>query len=261
MRMKLIVAFAVSGIMAASCQDAAKTEEVWIRNGNRNIYGVLSRPGRQKGKAPLLIVSHGFNGSYQWGMNYFPLLNEMGYQCYTFDFGCGSLGSKTDNNTMNMSVPDECSDLKAVVDHFRCRPDVDPDRIVLLGESQGGLITTLTASEMSDAVSAIILVFPAFCIPDNWSQRYPDVKDIPDTTWLWNVPLGKRFFQEIRNIDAFAVMEKFTKPVVIIQGDKDPIVPLEDSQRAVELYPDARIHVIPQVALVILGSIAHNVFL
>lgn len=235
----------MAGLVTVSCQRKAGVEELCISYGERNIYGVLNRPAGGMKRQPLLIVSHGFNGSHEFGKNYFSLLEELGYQCYTFDFGCGSLGSRTDSNTMNMSIPDECSDLKAVIEYFRGRPDVDPDRIVLLGESQGGLISALTASDMPDAVSRLILVFPAFCIPDNWNQRYPDVNEIPDTTWLWNVPLGRRFFEEIRDMNVFQGMENFEKPVLIIQGDKDPIVSMEDSRRATELYGNAHLHVIP----------------
>lgn len=234
----------LSCLLTFSCQRKASVEELWIANGDRNIYGLLSRPAKGPKKQPVLIISHGFNGSHDFGKNYFPLLDELGYQCYAFDFGCGSLGSRTDNNTMNMSILDECSDLKAVVEHFRSRPDVDPDGIVLLGESQGGLVSALVASEMPDAVDKLILIFPAFCIPDNWNQRYPDVAEIPDTTWLWDVPLGKRFFQEIRDMDVFGGMEQFDDPVLIVQGDKDPIVSIEDSRRAVGLYEDAHLHVI-----------------
>lgn len=241
----LLFAVIWTGLLASSCKPEATTEEVWIANGDRNIYGVLSRPGRGTGKQPLLIVSHGFNGSHQFGKNYFNLLNELGYQCYAFDFGCGSLGSRTDNNTMEMSILDECRDLKAVIDYFRNSPDVDPDRIVMLGESQGGLISALVANEMPDAVSRMILVFPAFCIPDDWNQRYPDIKEIPDTTWLWDVPLGRRFFTEIRDMNVFTDMERFDGKVLIIQGDEDPIVSLEDSQRAVGLYQNAHLHIIP----------------
>lgn len=235
----------LSCLLTFSCQRKASVEELWIANGDRNIYGLLSRPAKGPKKQPVLIISHGFNGSHDFGKNYFPLLDELGYQCYAFDFGCGSLGSRTDNNTMNMSILDECSDLKAVVEHFRSRADVDPDGIVLLGESQGGLVSALVASEMPDAVDKLILIFPAFCIPDNWNQRYPDVAEIPDTTWLWDVPLGKRFFQEIRDMDVFGGMEQFDDPVLIVQGDKDPVVSIEDSRRAVGLYEDAHLHVIP----------------
>lgn len=228
-----------------SCSHGNSVEEVWISNGDRNIYGVLSRPAKGEKKQPVMIVSHGFNGTHHFGMNYFETLNDLGYQCYSFDFACGSVNSRSDNNTMEMSILDECSDLKAVVNHFRSQPDVDPERIVLLGESQGGLISALVADEMSDEISRLILIFPALCIPDNWNQRYPEVSDIPDTTRLWDVPMGRRFFTEIRDMDVFAGMDSFDKPVIIIQGDMDPVVSLDDSKRAIELYDDARLHVIP----------------
>lgn len=240
----LALAALCAALFASSCRQEAGVEEVWIRNGDRNIYGVLSRPAGRTGKQPVLIVSHGFNGSHEFGKNYFETLNELGYQCYAFDFGCGSLGSRTDNNTMEMSIIDECSDLKAVVEHFRNSKDVDPDRIVLLGESQGGLVSALVANDIPDAVDKLILVFPAFCIPENWNQRYPDVNEIPDTTWLWEVPLGRRFFQEIRDMSVFDGMENYDGPVLIVQGDQDPVVSMEDSQRAVGLYEDALLHVI-----------------
>lgn len=219
-------------------------QELWIKNGDRDIYGVLSRPAESEGPQPMVIVAHGFNGTHHFSMNYFNMLNEMGYQCYAFDFPCGSVNSRSNNDTMNMSIVDECNDLKAIVRYFRNQKDVDPSRIVLLGESQGGFVSSLVASDIPSEVDKLILIFPALCIPDNWNQRYADVKDIPDTTRLWDVPMGRRFFMELRDIDAFANMEKYDNPVIIIQGDKDPVVSMEDSQRALNLYNDARLHVI-----------------
>jgi pimeloyl-ACP methyl ester carboxylesterase len=94
-------------------------------------------------------------------------------------------------------------------------------------------------------VNKLVLVFPALGIPENWGSRYPRVEDIPDTTRLWNVPMGRRFFTELRDIKVFKQIGKFKKPVLIVQGDKDNIVPVESSKRAVKLYKDARLHIIP----------------
>jgi pimeloyl-ACP methyl ester carboxylesterase len=89
------------------------------------------------------------------------------------------------------------------------------------------------------------LVYPALCIPDNWNSRYPRIEDIPDTTRLWNVPMGRRFFTEVRDMDVFKQIKRFKNPVLIVQGDKDNIVSMDDSRRAVSIYKDARMHVIP----------------
>ena len=173
-------------------------------------------------------------------------MSELGYMCYTFDFPCGSTGSRSDNNTMNMSILDEQSDLEAIVRHFCSRPDVDTTNIVLIGESQGGLVSALTAAAMSQQTSKLVLVFPGLCIPDNWNSRYPHTTDIPDTTRVWQVPLGRRFFMELRDMDPYKAVESYTRPVLIIHGDADNVVPIDYSRRAVKLYKDARLKVIPK---------------
>ncbi len=221
-----------------------REQELWIENGSRHIYGVLSRPAEPAGKSPVAIVAHGFNGTHQFSKNYFEPLNAIGYQVYAFDFPCGSLGSKSDNNTMNMSIPDEVSDVKAIVNYFKHEPGTDASHIILIGESQGGLVSALSAAAMPEDVSQLVLVFPALCIPENWTTRYPQLSDIPDTTRVWDVPLGRRFFEEVRALHPFEVIGKFQRPVVIIQGDADVVVSMEDSRRAIGLYKDARLHVI-----------------
>ena len=220
-------------------------ESLWIENGNRRIYGIISKPPYMGKKQPVAIIAHGFNGSHAYGRTYFQTLNELGYQCYAFDFPCGSLGSRSDANTMNMSVLDEQGDLEAIVRHFKQQPDVDADNIVLIGESQGGFVSAMTAAHIQNDVSRLVLVFPALCIPDNWNKRYPRLEDIPDTTRLWNVPMGRRFFEELRDIDVFKTIKKYKKPVLIIQGDADQVVSMDDSRRAVKNYKQARLHVIP----------------
>ena len=218
---------------------------LWIQNGDRNIYGQLHQPANAKGKMPLAIISHGFNGTHHGGQSYFDALASLGYQTYAFDFPCGSIYSRSDNNTMGMSVIDEKNDLKAIVNYFRQQPYVDASRIVLIGESQGGLVSALTAAELPKEVSQLVLVFPALCIPDDWTSRYPDPAAIPDTTRMWNVPLGRQYFMEVRPLQVFKQIGKFKQPVLIVQGNADPVVKMADSERAVKTYKQARLHVIP----------------
>ena len=224
--------------------DFRNTRSLWIENGDRQIYGVLNRPLGKEGRLPIAIVSHGFNGTHHFAQDYFGPLAELGWMTYTFDFPCGSVHSRSDSNTMNMSVLDEQSDLRAIVNYFRNQPYVDPDRIMLIGESQGGLVSALTAAQMHKAVSRLVLIYPALCIPDNWNERYPREEDIPDTTFMWGVPMGRRYFEEVRTMDPFRTMKKFQKPVLIIQGDADPVVSMDDSRRAAKTYKNARLHII-----------------
>lgn len=236
----------VNGVLEDVLKRANKNfESLWIKNGNRNIYGIISKPKQTGKKQPLAIISHGFNGTHHYGRTYFDTLNSLGYQVYAFDFPCGSVNSRSDNNTMNMSVIDEKKDLQAIISYFKQQKDVDVDNIVLIGESQGGFVSALTSAAIPNDIKATILVFPALCIPDNWNERYPKIEDIPDTTKMWNVPLGRRYFLDVRNINIFKTIKKYKRPVLIVQGDKDPVVSMDDSRKAVKTYKDARLHVIP----------------
>lgn len=226
-------------------EKANNFKTLWINNGDRNIFGIIGKPHYTGKKQPIAIIAHGFNGTHAYSLAYFNELNKMGYQCYAFDFPCGSLNSRSDNNTHNMSILDEQSDLEAIVKYFKSQPDIDADNIVLIGESQGGLVSALTAASLPKDVTKLVLVFPALCIPDNWNQRYPKVSDIPDTTTLWDVPIGRRFFLEIRDMDVFKTIKRFKKPVLIVQGDADAVVSMDDSRRAVKNYKTASLHVIP----------------
>ena len=239
----LLLLLAFTAAAQAQAPKAQNTKELWIENGNRRIFGELFTPQNARKDGPVAIIAHGFNGTFDFGRNYFEVMGRKGYHCYTFDFPCGSVRSRSDNNTLNMSILDEVSDLKAIVNHFRKQGH---QHIVLIGESQGGLVSALTAAELKDEVSQLLLVFPALCIPDNWRQRYPRVEDIQDVTELWGVKMGRRFFEEIHDMSAFDIIGRYRGPVLIVQGDADPVVSLDDSRRAQQLYrPGTRLHIIP----------------
>jgi len=80
---------------------------------------------------------------------------------------------------------------------------------------------------------------------DNWNTRYPKLKDIPDATKLWNVPMGRRFFEQLRNMDVYKTITRYKGPVQIVHGSKDAVVPLSYSEKAMKLYLMAHLGVIP----------------
>lgn len=231
----------------AQQQDAtsgACEQELWIETTHgRKVFGILNRP-KTDGRQKVAVVSHGFNGTHHFARDYFETLAQLGYMTYTFDFPCGSLYSQSDNNTMGMSLLDEKEDLKSIVEYFYNRSDVDTVGLVLIGESQGGLVSALAAAELQDRVSRLVLVYPALCIPDNWNSRYATPAEIPDTTRLWNVPIGRRFFEELRGMEVYKEIVRYRGPVQIIHGSHDRVVPLQYSERAGKCYREAHLDVI-----------------
>jgi pimeloyl-ACP methyl ester carboxylesterase len=53
---------------------------------------------------------------------------------------------------------DFATDVELLVDHLRTRTDIDPNRIGLMGHSEGGLIAPLVAAKRQDAIGFIVLL-------------------------------------------------------------------------------------------------------
>ena len=67
------------------------TQEIWVKNGDMNIYGVAYVPDTD-GKVPLVIFSHELGNDHRSGERYAERLAEAGYAAYVFDFCGGSMG-------------------------------------------------------------------------------------------------------------------------------------------------------------------------
>lgn len=238
---KILLLFTLVACLTAKAQD--RVLRIPYAQGG-SIYGVISTPSTDAKKHGIAIISHGFNGTHHFGRDYFNTLNELGYAVYTFDFPCGSVNSQSDNNTMNMSVTDEKESLKTIVKYFKKQKNIDKKRIVLIGESQGGLVSALAASELKNQISNLVLIYPALCIPDNWNERYPHVEDIPEVSEIWGVPLGKKFMMDIRPMRPFDTIGSYKGRVLIVHGTDDKVVPLDYSRRAAATYQNATLKII-----------------
>lgn len=214
-------------------------KDIAIRHHNRNISGRLYLP--QKSKCPMVILSHGFNGCGNDFSEYGKVLAQNGIGACVFDFCGGSLRSKSDLSTTEMTVFTEKKDLFAVIDFIEKQQNTE--KIFLFGASMGGLVSALCAQENTDKIQGMILLYPALCVADDWNEQFPDIKNIPDVHNVWEVPLGKVFFETLHNFNVFEHIDKFKKDVLIIHGDKDKIVPLEYSIKANELYTNSRLKI------------------
>lgn len=242
--MKFILSFllAAFALLPLQAQDVVKSD-FSVKGAGHNVVGTVGQPANPKGKLKVAIASHGFNGVGRHLMDYIDRLCKSGYVVYVPDYA-GSQQSRTDNNTMHMSTIDEKNDLIAIAREALSRKDVDKKSLVLIGESQGGYISTLAAAELGKKVSALILVYPALCIPDNWRERYPTADAIPEVTDFWGTKLSRRFFEEIIPVDIYAKVKAVKAPVQIIHGDQDKVVPVSYSEHAQKEFSHARLHVI-----------------
>lgn len=219
--------------------------EFCVENGERTIYGMLYTPENETLRGAV-VMSHGYNGSHRDFDYEAMLLSENGYLVYLYDFCGGSVGSKSRGlATTEMTLFSEKEDLIAVVGAISELEVMAGKKIYLHGGSQGGCVTALAAAELKDKIAAVALYYPALMIPDNWRDNYKTVEEIPEETDLWGMKLGRIFFTTIREFSTYDHIGGYKGPVLIIHGDRDVIVQMEVVEKAVKIYDDAKVVVLP----------------
>ncbi len=208
------------------------TKEWTVKGEDVSIYGKIWSPDA-KGKFPLVILSHGFNGHYTDFPTECQRLAQRGYVAYAFDFCGAQSGGKSTGRTAEEYTPLTMKqDLIAVINDLQRLPIVDKTQIFLFGGSQGGFVTALAAADetVRDKIAAIALYFPAFNIPDDWHGK-PEVN-----TPLMGYSIGAEFIRSVQDLDPYAVIGGFKKDVCIVWGTQDALVARKYIDRAVETY-------------------------
>ncbi len=183
------------------------------------------------GKRPVLINIHGgpegqSMASSLGSNNYYT--NEMGvaliYPNVRGSSGFGKTYIASDNGFNRMN---SVKDIDALLDWIAKQPELDKDRIMIMGGSYGGFMTLATAYEYADRIRCSVDVvgisdFNTFLKNTEEYRRdlrraeYGDERD----------PKMSAFFTKIAPLNN---TEKIKKPMFIIQGTNDPRVPVTEA--------------------------------
>lgn len=226
-------------------KDTYIAEVRWCRNGDMNIYGRFFYPKdfNPEKTYPVVIMSHGLGSTANllelggWA----EAVTAQGYVGYAFDFCGGSPNSRSDGDYMQMSVRTEQSDLSAVMDFVKAQPFIDDDRLFLLGQSQGGFVTAITAAARPDDVKAVILLYPALCLVDDLHAVLSSLDDLEgDTFESARGTMGSIYARDAYDIDVMEEISRYTGDVLLIHGINDIIVPYSYAVTALtEAYADS----------------------
>lgn len=220
-----------------------KIEEFTVKNNNQKIYGQIYIPEKDEEKYPLVILSHGLGGNYADGKGYAENLVEKGIVVVTFDFRGGG-GQKSEGKITDMSVLTEISDLETVLNEAINWDFIDSSRVVLLGASQGGLVSAVVASNNPEKVSGLILTYPAFNIETVVNGLMENFDNIPDTYDLGYITLGKAYATDLKDFNTFDKIKNYDKKVLLLHGSADEAVPLKFSIDASKIYNDVDFQII-----------------
>ena len=207
------------------------------------IKGTVFLP-KGKTNCPIAVISHGFMANQMFSQIHAQNLAKMGYAAFCFDFCGGTLVGSSDGDSTDMSVLTEAEDLKAVIEFAKEQSYTDENELVLLGCSQGGFVSAIVAAEMKEEVDALILLYPALCIPDDARSGEMmfakfDPQNVPETFWCGPMKLGRRYVTDVIEMDPYEIINQYTGKVLIIHGNQDKIVDISYALRAVETYSQA----------------------
>jgi polyhydroxybutyrate depolymerase len=129
-------------------------------------FSVRQPAGHLAGKRPLILALHGYGASSEILNKYVPiaqLADEVGALLVTPDGTADSKGSRFWNATdaccnFEKSNVNDLEYLQYIIDEAIAKHDADPDRIFVIGYSNGGFMAHRLACELSEKVAAIASV-------------------------------------------------------------------------------------------------------
>ncbi len=209
--------------------------------------GILSDPTETK-KEPLIILCHGLSTSKD-GRTYLALeerLNKGGFPTFRFDFfGHGESEGLFEDTTISEAVED-------ILKAKSCVRKRGYERLGLFGSSFGGMASLITASQTDDFI-LLALKSPVSDYMELLTDRYEKEKLLlwkekgciqetgPDGTL---VKLNYTFYQAMKKADVYINIEKINCKTLIIHGDNDETVPIDQSKKTAGLIRNCRIEII-----------------
>jgi protease II len=208
----------------------------WQSFDNKTISGFLYRPpAKFKGKRPVMINIHGGpEGQSRPGFlgrsNFY--LNELGiaviFPNVRGSTGYGKTFLKLDNGYLR---EDSVKDIGALLDWIKTQPDLDSDRILVIGGSYGGYMSLAVSTHYSDRIRAAIDIvgisnFISFLERTESYRRdlrrveYGDERD----------PKMRAFLEKISPLNN---ANKIKNPLFVVHGKNDPRVPLYEAEQIV----------------------------
>lgn len=216
---------------------------VTFRNMNQQIVGILHIPDniRPGEKAPGILMLHGFTGNKTEAHRLFvhiaKSLSEHGFIVLRFDFrGSGD----SEGEFEDMTLPGEVSDAEVALTFLLRRRNVDRDRVGVIGLSMGGRVAAILASK-DRRVKFAILYSPALgplrdrflsSMSRESIERLNSGEPI-EVSGGWY--LKREFFETVDYIVPLNIMGSINVPMLIIHGDKDALIPVEEAMKGYEL--------------------------
>lgn len=201
-------------------------------------------PVNSETPSPILIYVHGLGSNREGLLDQAKLLYDHGYSALLLDLRNHG-DSKGDITTMGLQ---EILDVEGAVDFLIGQPEVDSDRIGLVGHSLGGAIVIRAAAHIP-LVKATIAESAFTSLEDNIEQGVREMTGLPSfpfapmIVWFGEREAGAKIHL-VRPIDD---LEKIaTRAILFIHGEQDTLVDVSNSRNLFDAAKEPKeIYIIP----------------
>lgn len=247
---KQIKLFSVIALLFCAISAKAQTDSTfYIKGAMGRLAAHLQLPDLKKGeKCPVVIICHGFTGNQNE-----PLLRAIadnlvnaGIGALRFDFNAHG---QSEGDFVNMTVPNEIEDALSIIAFAHSLPQTSS--ISLLGHSQGGVVSAMTAGQLGNEIQSVVLMAPAAVLRDD-ALRGNTMGAMYDP---WHAPeyvtmpsghkLGRNFIQTAITLPIYETAQKYKGPALIIHGMDDRVVPYTYGERFHQVMKNSEIILIP----------------
>ncbi|HQZ28713.1 MAG: alpha/beta fold hydrolase [Verrucomicrobiales bacterium] len=200
----------------------------------------------------LAIIGHGVTGNKDrpWAISLAEALEKAGFNALRFSFsGNGKSGGKFEDCT----IAKELKDLKTVVD---AAEEEGYHRVCYIGHSLGAAVGVLAAAK-DERIELLVSLSGMGDTKGFVEREFGDLKPGKDCMWDNEAcPLSQAFVDDLNKIDnVFGKTEKIEVPWLIVHGDADDVVPVEEGQKMyASAYEPKEIVILPGVDHVYSGD-------
>ncbi|MCZ6623879.1 MAG: alpha/beta fold hydrolase [Deltaproteobacteria bacterium] len=203
-------------------------EQVSFPNGRgQTLKGVLHHPAGSESPAAV-ILCHGMESNKESGklVSLSRMLTERGILALRFDF---AYAGESSGKFEEITYSGEVEDLQAAF-KFMLRYQIR--KIAILGSSMGGTVALLFAAKEKRVTTLVTIAAPLH--PENITERLLTQEEVKQ--WRqegFATYHGRRinasFLDDLQQINIPEAAKKISCPVLVIHGDADETVPVEDA--------------------------------
>lgn len=225
------------------------TAKVFFQNSkDQKICGILEEPDKNSNRAVILIHGYSSNKNRPSSFDMAGELSKRNINSLRIDLnGCGESEGKFEYQTIASTV----DDVEAAINYLK---NLGYSQIELFGASAGGLTAIATALKHPE-VARLGLKCP---VSDYVGQKIKRKGEAGMQEWKdkgfsiykssssgQEHKIDYSVFEDYKNYIMFDKVKEIKCPTLIVHGDADDVVDLEDSKRLVKNFPDAQLIIMP----------------